>query len=590
MRKLYYINIDMVSKYHLNKLKNKYNSTSHCSTSDHPFRDSKISLEEIASRPSHLQRKKCEQLHHFLFELRAINPNESFVPWLSVKSAELVKKLRNQAANHLKKRLTKQNQTIDRVLIGRGATDTDKESRVRILPLPSIDHHHAPDGSIRCVWIGVPPKCPLRANDIAWAFTGIKNIDYKTGKILWNLVETDDQNILKHYGIGKNGDAENSFHAWRTVIPVVLPSMKLKQQQSNEVNKVADGSIEIIGKNKPVAGDEDMELACAMKQALRHAGVFTPLKSILVQRESFDLNNVPSKKFIAPERLAMNDLYHTEITFEHGVTGPLVIGNGRYFGLGLMAPVVSMSPVAPKNDKNTYSDVLTFSINSNVSICNSNVSFFLRSVRRALMSLSRDYSGQVTQLFSGHEPKQNKAPLKSNGHQHIFLAADDTDRDGFMDRLIVAAPWACDQTTKGSRENHDCFNKVVRNLIHVRAGKLGIISLKPTFFHKNSDQLAKSSHIWKSYNFYRTTRHAGRGKNVRMAAINDIIMECERRGLPKPHVKIIEVKFVPNGGRLIARMRLYFSVEVEGPLMLGRDSHMGGGIFISVTKKEHCDV
>ena len=36
---------------------------------------------------------------------------------------------------------------------------------------------------------------------------------------------------------------------------------------------------------------------------------------------------------------------------------------------------------------------------------------------------------------------------------------------------------------------------------------------------------------------------------------------------------------VPNGGGLLAQLRLRFAAAIYGPLLLGRDSHRGGGLF-----------
>ena len=106
---------------------------------------------------------------HLLFEMRAATHDESFVPWPSTKAAELVVALRNKVACRLKEALPEEAGKIDRVLIGREATEADKAARVRIVPLPSIGYSHA-DRAIRRVLVEVPPNCPLRADDMAWAF------------------------------------------------------------------------------------------------------------------------------------------------------------------------------------------------------------------------------------------------------------------------------------------------------------------------------------------------------------------------------------------------------------------------------------
>ena len=118
----------------------------------------------------------------FLYEMRAATPDESFTPWPFTKVAKLVVTLRDKAANRLKETLPKEEtEKIDRVLICRGATEADKAARVRIVPLPSIGHVHA-DRGIRRVLVEIPPNCPLPADDVAWAFSGLAEVDVATGK------------------------------------------------------------------------------------------------------------------------------------------------------------------------------------------------------------------------------------------------------------------------------------------------------------------------------------------------------------------------------------------------------------------------
>ena len=485
----------------------------------------------------------------FLFEIRAATHDESFVPWPSTKAAELVTALRDKAASRLKEALPGEVGAIDRVLIGREATEADKAARVRILSLPSIGYIHA-DRAIRRILIEVPPNCPLRADDIAWAFSNLEEIDHSTGEILWNLVRTEDLRMLGHYGIGDS--EQQGFRVWRTITPAALP-----------VIRTGRGTAE----NKRVI--TEAKAACAVRQALRHAGVVVPLESIRLQREPFDGNGTRAEAFSMSERFAARGLHHVEIAFAQAVRGPLVIGNGRYLGLGLMAP-----------QKDALHDVLVFSIAPEANIATADATLFLHAVRRALMALSRDDNGHVPRLFSGHE--REGAPARSGRHDHVFLAADDADGDGCINRLIVSAPWACDRTTKGRREDRACFDRVSRKLIRVRAGKLGVLDLGIASILSDGDPLIGPARVWESRTAYRPTRHAGRGKDPKTAVVRDVITECERRGLPKPEVELLELNIGANGGGLAVRLLLCFAVAVGGPVMLGCDSHKGGGLFATV--------
>jgi CRISPR-associated protein Csb2 len=59
----------------------------------------------------------------------------------------------------------------------------------------------------------------------------------------------------------------------------------------------------------------------------------------------------------------------------------------------------------------------------------------------------------------------------------------------------------------------------------------------------------------------------------------DLVAECGRRGLPRPEIELLGLTAGPNGGDIAADVRLRFSVVVQGPILLGRDSHFGGGLF-----------
>jgi CRISPR-associated protein Csb2 len=164
-------------------------------------------------------------------------------------------------------------------------------------------------------------------------------------------------------------------------------------------------------------------------QALRHAGVGASVATIRIQREPFTGKGEHAEFFAPNTRFAKERLWHVEIAFAAPVSGPLIVGDGRYLGLGLMEPV-----------GNAWRNVIVFSVppTSNVPITGS--AQLLRAVRRALMSLSRDQVGDVPRLFSGHEMDGQAA--RSGQHEHVFLGSADVDGDGVVDRMIVAAPWA----------------------------------------------------------------------------------------------------------------------------------------------------
>src|SRR5690606_15025179 len=82
----------------------------------------------------------------------------------------------------------------------------------------------------------------------------------------------------------------------------------------------------------------------AVVQALRHASVRAPVARIRLQREPFDAYGAHAEGFGIPlgsdkkPRFSKHQLWHVEVGFGVPIEGPLLLGNGRFCGLGLLAP------------------------------------------------------------------------------------------------------------------------------------------------------------------------------------------------------------------------------------------------------------
>ena len=147
------------------------------------------------------------------------------------------------------------------------------------------------------------------------------------------------------------------------------------------------------------------------------------------------------------------------------VRGPLILGDGRYLGLGLMEPI-----------SDSWRDLMVLELTESTRVAVDDRSPLLQAIRRALMALARRRDDTVPRLFSGHEIDVH--PARSGRHEHIFLAGCDFDDDGLIDRVIVAAPWRCDRAVRPGRGDSALFDRVVSSLEVVRAGRLGVITLK----------------------------------------------------------------------------------------------------------------
>jgi CRISPR-associated protein Csb2 len=510
-----------------------------------------------------------------LFDLRRIDREAGFAPWPLVRVCELVERLRAAAAARLRTALPpEQAACVERTLIGRGATEADKAARIRIIPIASIGSPHVVR-SIRRVLVEAPANCALSADDVAWAFSGLDlNVDPQTGEVVSEdgsvLTPADDDSMLRHYGIDEARGAAHRL--WRTVTPAALPERAGRRRIDPgrlraEVAAARGGRAEFKeAKSSSERGEEETRAASAVMHALRHAGIPAPVEATRVQREPFEGRGARAEAFAPGGRFGKERLWHVEIAFAAPVAGPLVVGDGRYLGLGVMAPV-----------REAWRDVVAFAVPAAAEIADIDGSALAHAVRRALMAISREVKGEAIRLFSGHEPDGGRAA--SGRHEHIFIAADDSNRDGRVDRVVVAAPWVCDRSLRPTRAMRRDFDAVVSLLETVRAGRLGVIALGRPAALSVADALVGPARVWENRTPYRATRHAGRRKDPKAALVRDLMTECTRRGFPKPEVEILNCSAVPNGGGLVATARLRFAAAVNGPLLLGRDSHRGGGVF-----------
>lgn len=482
-----------------------------------------------------------------LFELRAGGDDDVFMPWPLAGAARLCERVRDLAAGRLARALPARAAVIDRLLLGRAAGPADLARRIRLVALPSIGHRHA-DRAIRRLLVEIPADCPLPADDVAWAFAGLAldEADPETGEIGHagaRLTRIDDPRPFAQYRIGAG-----TATVWRSVTPLALPAAG-RGGRSGAARAARQG-----------------QAVAAVARALRHAGIDRPATAIRVQREPFDRRGRPADAFAAGTRFAPDRLWHVEIAFAGPLPGPLILGDGRYLGLGLMAPHDTARP-----------DAVALALGPDVAIDMAEAPAFLQAARRALMALARDEGGGVPRLFSGHESDGAKA--QSGRHEHVFLAADGNRR---IHRLIVAAPWAADRTAGATPEQRALFARVVAELRRLRAGRLGLLDLGTAAALGDADPLIGPALTWETRTPYHPPRHPRRAKDAASAIVAALQSECAARGLPRPEVDILDLATGPRGGNLAARLRLRFAVAVAGPLMLGRDSHRGGGLFAAV--------
>ena len=250
--------------------------------------------------------------------------------WAMTSIVSLATSVRDQAVARLIKALPDREAEIKRTLVGRkpnGENGGDVNARVRIIPLPSIGHEFA-DHQIRRIAIEVPANCPLRFGDVIWGFSG-QTLRLRREEFC--LTRSQPHRQFEHYGIGSKS---LGYKLWQSVTPVALAAAPRRRI---EPDRTVRKSEECKG-----AGERRFEEERALfeiRQALRRTGVRAKVRKVRLQREPFSGRGNRADEFAYGERFTRHRLWHVSIEFETPVQGPLIIGDGRFLGLGLLKPV-----------------------------------------------------------------------------------------------------------------------------------------------------------------------------------------------------------------------------------------------------------
>ena len=491
-----------------------------------------------------------------LFEIRSA---DGFWPQLLERAVGLTENVRDLAVKRLKasawRRDDPKRETLaDKIFIGRVSEERDKARRIRVTPLPSIGHART-ERSIRRVLVAVPPDCPIATGDIAWAFSGLPLADPKTGEVrddTAELVAVSDDTMLAHYGI------EDAARLWRTVTPATLPERAARRRiDPRRAREEAKSGAERVR--------EHAAAEWAVQQVLRHAGIGASVETIRVQREPFEGKGLRAEAFAKGTRFIKERLWHVEVGFSGPITGPLLIGDGRYLGLGLMAPV--------RRVKGIFAFAIMEGLTEQAEPLG-----LARALRRAVMARVQESMGPRATLpafFTGHGA--DGAPSRSGRHEHLAFAFDAPRQ-----RLLIIAPHVLEgrQAFKDEREQYlPILANALEDFRELRAGTAGKLALTPSAMDLPDDPLLALSQTWQSLTPYRVTRHA-RLNDAAAVLEADLLLECHRAGLPRPQIEITETFTKPDAG-LFGLAKLRFHGATAGPMLLGRDRHFGGGLFVT---------
>ncbi len=481
-----------------------------------------------------------------VYELRgAAAADAPFVPHDPERVTALVVAIRDGAVARLTTALPELRDTVRRSLVGRRPDGSDAAppgARVRLVPLPSAGHAQA-DGRIRRVLVEVPAACPLDAGDVDWACSGLVLAEPALGLDVALQPAADGSSWEARYAVAAS--------VWQTLTPAALPFVPPGSGGDDpRAGPRVDGGIPRRGR-----------AAAAVLQALRHVGVRSRVASLRVQREPFFSGGLRAEAYASP-RFDGGRLWHVEVTFAEPVAGPVVLGDGRFLGLGVMLP-------APQPQ-----GVFVFAVEEGLQ-GRPDPEVVATALRRAVMSRVQAVRGGqgLPEYFSGHEVDGGPARGQSTGHIACVF-----DPEGM--RLLVFAPHVLDgRSPRG--EEHARLGELAQALEgfrELRAGPAGRLRLRPVPFAADADPLAAPARLWESVTPYCVTRHVPAGDAARALA-DDVRSECTRRRLPLP-VDIRPLAWWGEGGvGLQGRLRLAFAHAVSGPLLLGRTRYRGGGLF-----------
>jgi CRISPR-associated protein Csb2 len=477
-----------------------------------------------------------------------------FASWPLEGATQLVEEVRDAAAEKLRLAFPNQVSEVDQVLIGRKPDGTNAgptPSRVRIIPLPSIGHPEA-DMQIRRLLVDVPGECLLRADDIGWAFSGLRLVHPPSGNQI-DLTRSADQSTLRHFGV------DHPARIWRSITPVALSAAKRRRIDPLRVRD--DQQEKKSGQEKHA---EHALAFDALPNALRHADLNVRVHAVRVQREPFDQRGQRVEAFARGTRFDKHTLWHMELEFDSLVAGPVVLGDGRFLGLGLMRPAT------------TPSGVHSFDIKTGLR-ANPEPMRVATALRRAVMARTQVVlvNQCLPSYFSGHADDGTHGRAE---RPHLAFICDPLRR-----QMFVVTPSRLNRKTDFSDRQHaETLERALRGLGELRAGPDGNLIVQRTVIDTETHHLFQPATTWESLTPYLVNRHS-RKSTAESVLTRDILAECERVDLPRPVVHILKYSASPKAG-LQGWLRLEFRDPVEGMIILGRSRYTGGGVFASACK------
>ncbi len=516
-----------------------------------------------------------------LFELRSADGRLRLIPQEG--STELVALIRTVVVERLAGAMPERSNEILAAVEGNGAARSERDRRLRFVPLPSIGHVQA-SPAIRRVLIEVPSDCPIEPGDISWALSGQPVTNSMRGvpgeDLDTHLVASEDHSMLRHYGVGREA------RRWRTVTPVAV---RIARPARGRLSGMTRAALEA-------------KAARSIAAAARDVGLPTDGLIVHARREPFHARGARADAF----RRAQRDdclLVHAELILAEPVNGLIVLGDGQYDGLGLFRPAEAPHSATRRlhglGSSGDDEEVARFVVREGPPVALAMP--IAEAARLALMSKLGD---RCPHEISGRTPE---GPLRNEtAHQHAFYLPEDADGDGVVDHLLIYC------RSGFRRAVRDAMDRLVSLWTHAgtpvrHEWGVSLERVCPTS-ELHDSRLLGFAREWVSVTPYLKPRYDRRPPHdfaARVDTYRQQILRDWRIQFPKCPVPRIEPiqqdgHFVstragaPEPGAFVRSRRgrgghqpdvsggfflLEFPTPVAGPIGIGKHAHFGMGMF-----------
>ena len=328
------------------------------------------------------------------------------------------------------------------------------------------------------------------------------------------LVAADDRAMLAHYGIEDAAPAR----LWRTVTPAALSrTCRAPAHRSSSDARRGEGRCRASAR----AGGSGMGRAAGIASCghrCTRAGDPRAARAVRSQRDSV---RKPSQPAHASPRSASG---MSRSPSRDPVEGPLLIGDGRYLGLGLMRPV--------RRTEGVFAFAIADGLDGT-----GRTAGLARALRRAVMARVQETMGERATLpafFTGHAT--DGAPARSGSHRTPRLCVRRPAKA--IDDCCATCSRATRSFANRAQMRFDVLERALGDFCELRAGPAGKLSLVLLPCRRcRTIPYSPDRHTWESLTPYRVTRHAK--MNDAAAALEaDLLAECRRGGLPRPEIEV----------------------------------------------------